>query len=88
MYGFNQDNIGYVIMDPRTRALIAIDTGDFDTSYKIISEIERQNRTELKYIFSTHSHGDHVGGNLKWKEARPGVKIVGGSSGEIPGATV
>lgn len=44
--------------------MIAVDVGEFEASYKIISEIEKQNKTELKFILSTHHHGDHVGGNL------------------------
>jgi hypothetical protein len=41
MYRFFSDNIGYVILEPRTRNLIAIDVGDFDTSKKVIEELEK-----------------------------------------------
>lgn len=58
-------------MDPRTRKLIAIDVGDYEASRKVIEELEQRNRTELAYILSTHHHNDHVGANLRWKEARP-----------------
>ena len=51
-------------MEPRTRSLIAVDVGEFEVSYKAISEIEKRNKTELKYILSTHYHNDHVGANL------------------------
>jgi glyoxylase-like metal-dependent hydrolase (beta-lactamase superfamily II) len=54
-------------MEPRTRSLIAVDTGDFEKSFKVINEIEKRNKAELRYILSTHHHGDHVGGNLQWK---------------------
>ena len=66
MYRFFNDNIGYVLVEPRTRGLIAVDVGDFESSYKVIRELERENRSELKYILSTHHHSDHVGGNMKW----------------------
>jgi len=42
MYRFFEDNIGYVLMEPRTKELIAVDVGDFETSYKVISELERR----------------------------------------------
>ena len=42
MYRFFEDNIGYVLMEPRTKELIAVDVGDFKTSYKVISELERR----------------------------------------------
>lgn len=68
--------------------------GDFEASKKVIEELEKQHRTKLSHILSTHHHGDHVGANLKWKEARPGVEIVSGNGGgfaefaaRIPGVT-
>ena len=41
MYPFFQDNIGYVLLEPRTRSLIAVDIGDFEQSRKVISELEK-----------------------------------------------
>ena len=77
-------------MEPRTRSLIAIDVGEFETSYKVISEIEKTHKTELRYILSTHYHDDHVGGNFKWKELRPSLQIIAGNlyPDLIPGANV
>ena len=86
MYRYFSDNIGYVLLEPRTRKLIAIDVGDYESSSKVIQELERENKTQLSHIFSTHGHSDHVGGNLKWKEARPGVQIIG-QNFNIPGVT-
>lgn len=89
MYRFFQDNIGYVLLEPRTRGLIAIDVGEYEASRKVIEELEKQNRTRLTHILSTHHHGDHIGGNLKWREARPEVEIVSGNTHaeRIPGMT-
>ena len=70
MYKYYNDNIGYVIMEPKTKQLIAVDTGCFKTSYKIISELERRHDTQLRYILSTHHHWDHVNGNLEWVEEK------------------
>ena len=41
MFRFFQDNIGYIILEPRTRNLIAVDLGDYETSAKVIKEIEQ-----------------------------------------------
>ena len=89
MYKFFEDNIGYVLLEPKTKSLIAVDVGHFETSFKVISELERVHKTELKYIFSTHHHNDHVGANLQWKEVRPNLEIVCGSlqPDKIPGAS-
>jgi hydroxyacylglutathione hydrolase len=90
MYKFFSDNIGYVLVEPRTRQLIAIDMGESEVSRKVIEELEAQNRTKLTHIFNTHHHSDHIGGNLFWKEARPNIEIVTGSSQwatRIPGIT-
>jgi glyoxylase-like metal-dependent hydrolase (beta-lactamase superfamily II) len=60
--------VGYILLEPRTKALIAIDIGEYDVSEKVVTELEKRHNTQLKYIFSTHHHDAHVGGNLKWKE--------------------
>lgn len=55
LYKFNEDNIGYVLMEPTTRHLIAIDTGEFDKSSKIIKQLEsRHEGSKLTHILSTH----------------------------------
>jgi hypothetical protein len=64
LYRFYNDNVGYVLMEPKTRDLIAVDVGEFDKSYKIISELEKRHDTQLRYILSTHHHPDHIGANL------------------------
>ena len=51
-------------MEPKTKELIAVDIGEFEASYKIITELEQRHNTQLRYILSTHRHADHVGGNL------------------------
>lgn len=80
MFKFNTDNIGYVLMEPSTRSLIAIDLGEFEISHKVITEIETTQRAQLKYILTTHHHNDHQGGNKQWKELRGNqIEIVTGN---------
>ena len=66
------DNYSYIIFDERTLSAAVIDPSEADP---IINQIE-QNNLVLKYIFNTHHHYDHVGGNQKLKE-KYGCKVVG-----------
>lgn len=65
-YKFGKDNIGYVLRSPDKPYLVAIDVGDFDASYKVISKLEKKFNSQLRYIFTTHYHPDNSGGNLEW----------------------
>jgi len=64
LYKFNEDNVGYVLMEPKTKQLIAIDTGEFDKSSNIVNQLEKTQGARLTHILSTHKHSDHIGGNL------------------------
>jgi len=70
LYPYLEDNIGYVLHEPSTQTLIAVDTGDYKQSNKIICELERRTGATLGYILSTHKHWDHIDGNLEWKQDR------------------
>ncbi len=88
MYKFNEDNVGYVLMEPKTKQLIAIDTGEFDKSSNIVKQLEKTHSTRLTHILSTHHHSDHIGGNLEWLRERPNdLSIIGSKRGLelIPG---
>ena len=93
MYQFFEDNIGYVLMDPKTKHLIAVDVGEFEKSSKIIGELEKRHNTQLRYILSTHHHSDHIGGNLEWLEEKKkkgqALDIITGAldPSRIPGHT-
>ena len=66
------DNYSYIIFNERTLSAAVIDPSEADP---IINQIE-QNNLVLKYIFNTHHHYDHVGGNQKLKE-KYSSKVVG-----------
>ncbi len=59
-----KDNYSYIIYNEQTLMSAVIDPSEADP---IIKEIEKNN-LQLKYIFNTHHHYDHVGGNSKLKE--------------------
>ncbi len=67
-----KDNYSYVIIDKKTFTSAVIDPSEADP---IIKEIE-ENNLKLKYIFNTHHHYDHIGGNKKLKE-KYNCKIIG-----------
>ena len=66
------DNYSYIIFNEKTLSAAVIDPSEADP---IINQIE-QNNLVLKYIFNTHHHYDHVGGNQKLKE-KYSCKVVG-----------
>ncbi len=63
-------NIGvYVFKDKYT---LLIDTGNNNQQARKISEIITNNNYIIKYLFNTHNHIDHSGGNVFFKEHFPG----------------
>eukprot|EP00347_Sterkiella_histriomuscorum_P003872 403362619 len=76
----SQQQIGYILMEPRTRHLMAVDlSGDFDANYQIINEIEKQNKSELRYLISTKETKlteESIESKIKWKEQRPNLQII------------
>lgn len=65
-------NFAYIFGDEATREAAVIDPG-FNPE-KILKRVE-QLKVYIKYIFNTHSHGDHTAGNGKVKD-KTGAKIV------------
>ena len=66
------DNFSYIIYDEETSLAAVVDPSE---AQPIIDEIEKNN-LKLKYIFNTHHHYDHVGGNSILKE-KYNCKVVG-----------
>ena len=67
-----KDNYSYIVFNEKSLFAVVIDPSE---SEPIINEIKRNN-LKLKYIFNTHHHYDHVGGNIKLKE-KYRCKVVG-----------
>ena len=66
------DNYGYLIHEPKENKTAAVDTPDPD---KIMEALEHKG-WQLDYIFNTHHHFDHTGGNTELKE-KTGCQIIG-----------
>src|ERR1700758_2071905 len=65
------DNFGYLIHDPATKATASVDAPE---AAPIIRALEREGWT-LTDILITHHHGDHVGGVAELKE-KYGCRVV------------
>ena len=66
------DNYGYLVHDNQTGVTAAIDTPD----YVAIGKALDLKNWQLSFIFNTHHHPDHAGGNLALK-AQTNCKIIG-----------
>ncbi len=66
------DNYGYLVKDDATGLAAAIDTPDAEAVLRAVKETG----WKLAYIFNTHWHADHAGGNAAVKAAT-GCEIIG-----------
>lgn len=79
------DNYIYLIHDLNSKQTAVVDPAVAEPVLKTLKE----QGWELNYIFNTHHHGDHVGGNLELK-TETGCKIVASKndSHRIPGLDI
>ena len=66
------DNYIYLIRDSGSGETAVIDPAE---AGPVLSALN-QNRWRLDYVYNTHHHGDHVGGNIELK-TKTGCRIVG-----------
>src|SRR5262249_13564822 len=56
---------------------LVVDTGQFPTlTRRQIAEIRRLTKQPVRYVVTTHWHGDHHMGNVVYKEEFPGVELI------------
>lgn len=79
------DNYIYLIHDTESGDTAAVDPA---VAAPVLSAL-KQNNWQLKYIFNTHHHADHVGGNLSLKD-QTACQIAGYSADHqrIPGIDI
>jgi len=80
-----RDNYLYLVRDPTTETVAAIDPAVFDDTMRALD----QRGWHLTHILNTHHHADHTGANLELKKAT-GCQIVGprADAHRIPGIDV
>jgi hydroxyacylglutathione hydrolase len=80
-----KDNYAYLLHCPVTGQIGVVDPSTAAPVLKALQDKE----WGLNFIFNTHHHWDHVGGNEELKRKFPGVRIFGHQSdeGRVPGQT-
>ena len=77
-----QDNYSFVIHDTKTDIVAVVDPSEFDP----VDNFIKKKFKKIDYIFNTHHHFDHTGGNLDLKR-KYNSKIIASKKdeGRIPG---
>ncbi len=73
LFPCRSDNYGFLVREPDSGAVAAIDTPD---AARIVEELDRLGWGRLDLILNTHWHPDHTEGNAALK-AETGCEIVG-----------
>src|SRR5262245_44925550 len=73
--GFVQGNCVAVIGDD---GVLVVDSGQYPAlTRRMIAEIRRRSAAPVRFLVNTHWHGDHLLGNGQYREAFPGIAILG-----------
>jgi len=80
-----QDNYSFVIHDTKTNTVAVVDPSEFEP----VNNFVEKKLKKIDYIFNTHHHFDHIGGNLSLQKKYK-AKIVGSKNDEkrIPGINI
>ena len=80
---YSFDNYAYLIICEKTGDAAVVDPGEYYPVYRELKKHEIQ----LKAVFCTHHHGDHIGGLRELCDEFDGIAIYGSAedSGRIPG---
>lgn len=74
------DNYGYIIVDKSSQKVACVDPAEAKAIINALNELN----LKLDYIFITHKHEDHVGGNIELKQAYQDVQIYGTQYEHVP----
>ena len=80
-----QNNYSFVVHDTETDTVAVVDPSEFEP----INNFIKKKLKKIDYIFNTHHHFDHTGGNLELKK-KYNPKIIGSAEDEkrIPGIDI
>jgi len=77
------DNYMYLIIDAATRQAAVVDPVE---PLKLMNEASRRG-LQITAVLTTHSHGDHDGGNHHIRQLLPSVPVYGGRGDGVAGVT-
>jgi glyoxylase-like metal-dependent hydrolase (beta-lactamase superfamily II) len=70
-----QSNCTVVIGDD---AVLVVDSGQFPSlASRMVADIKKLTSLPVRYLVNTHWHLDHVWGNAVFRDAYPGLAIIG-----------
>lgn len=73
--GFVQGNCTAVIGDD---GVLVVDSGQYPAlTRRMIAEVRQRTAAPVRFLVNTHWHGDHLLGNGQYREAFPGIAILG-----------
>lgn len=70
---YSRDNFAYLLACPESGELAVVDPGDFSAVKRVLESTPG----ELKAVFCTHHHGDHVAGLGQLLDAFPDLRVYG-----------
>jgi hydroxyacylglutathione hydrolase len=78
------DNYGYIIVDKATNQAAVVDPADSAPMFSVLQSLPD---IELKQLWATHKHDDHVGGNVAFKKQYPSLEVIGTGYEHVPELT-
>lgn len=84
IYHYFTNHYGYLLLDKRTKQIVAIDCGDFQTCRFHIEKLMQQESATFTHLFLTHSHEKHCAGYRDWQAVLPSLRV---SSHSLPSTT-
>lgn len=79
-----QDNYNFVIQDTASKQVAVVDPSEALSFIDFFKTLELQ----PDFIFNTHHHPDHTGGNRELKKHYPQLQILGPEKEKIPEKTI
>src|SRR5574343_926903 len=86
-YTYQRNYIGYIVLDRRTKSLVAVDCGDFAACREQVELLKKQQQATFTHLFLTHEHEGHSRGYVEWQRTNPDLRIYASAESRLPGAT-
>ena len=79
--GISPSQFGASLIVLRSDHVLVVDSRhDAASADELIATIRGLTELPVRYVVNTHWHGDHVQGNVRFREAFPDVRLVGGAT--------